>query len=326
MSFHLVLPIVGSGLLGSGILITFYVLTILILWSYYEAMFTEPGIVSMEIVPLFSSLSLSARTHRKGGSSGANVSSMQVMSGRKCDVDAVTVLNPFGPTTAVDAKSVSSRWTTTARLIVPRVWPSWISNCVGARNQKPFMLFLLYVGLAEGMAIVMTIKYCIHYKRRFQVMAAVGFNVAILPLDSDGVYIWRACKPSEGSCFYATMAHLLSSLRESFEYPDFCVHSDDLFCHLLCVLFCSPLRSAEECVVWPNVHRRIQWTRVRKERVVLRLSRGNHGRTLLSQLVPSLSRKEHWSGHSVTQHRSCSGRGLSWKERLTCLFETINTN
>lgn len=63
MSFHLVLPIVGSGLLGSGILITFYVLTILILWSYYEAMFTEPGIVSMEIVPLFSSLSLSARTH-----------------------------------------------------------------------------------------------------------------------------------------------------------------------------------------------------------------------------------------------------------------------
>ena len=121
MSFHLVLPIVGSGLLGSGILITFYVLTILILWSYYEAMFTEPGIVSMEIVPLFSSLSLSARTHRKGGSSGANVSSMQVMSGKKCDVDAVPVLNPFGPTTAVDAKSVSSRWTTTARLIVPRV-------------------------------------------------------------------------------------------------------------------------------------------------------------------------------------------------------------
>lgn len=51
------------------------------------------------------------------------------------------------------------------------------------------MLFLLYVGLVEGMAIVMTIKYCIHYKWRFQVMAAVGFNVAILPLDSDGVYI-----------------------------------------------------------------------------------------------------------------------------------------
>ena len=65
---------------------------------------------------------------------------------------------------------------------------SWISNCVGARNQKPFMLFLLYVGLAEGMAIVMTIKYCIFYKRRFQVPAVVSFDVAILPLDSYGVH------------------------------------------------------------------------------------------------------------------------------------------
>lgn len=51
------------------------------------------------------------------------------------------------------------------------------------------MLFLLYIGLAEGMAIVMTIKYCIHYKRRFQVVATAVFDVAILPLDSDGVYL-----------------------------------------------------------------------------------------------------------------------------------------
>lgn len=50
------------------------------------------------------------------------------------------------------------------------------------------MLFLLYVGLAEGMAVVLTIKYCIYYKRRFQVTAAIGFHVAILPLDSYGVH------------------------------------------------------------------------------------------------------------------------------------------
>ena len=50
------------------------------------------------------------------------------------------------------------------------------------------MLFLLYVGLAEGMAIVMTIKYCIFYKRRFQVPAVISFDVAILPLDSYGVH------------------------------------------------------------------------------------------------------------------------------------------
>ena len=44
---------------------------------------------------------------------------------------------------------------------------SWISNCVGARNQKPFMLFLLYVALDELLAVLMTVKYFIFYVDRY---------------------------------------------------------------------------------------------------------------------------------------------------------------
>ena len=52
MTFHLVIPILGVGYKSALILIPFYSCVILIIWSYYQAVFTEPGIVDMDVVGL----------------------------------------------------------------------------------------------------------------------------------------------------------------------------------------------------------------------------------------------------------------------------------
>ena len=50
MSTALVIPIIKNIFLQAIILITFYTILFLILWSYIQCIFTEPGIVNKDIV------------------------------------------------------------------------------------------------------------------------------------------------------------------------------------------------------------------------------------------------------------------------------------
>lgn len=52
MTFKLVTPFIKNEFLKAAILIFFYMILILICWSYAKCIFTEPGIVNSEIVEL----------------------------------------------------------------------------------------------------------------------------------------------------------------------------------------------------------------------------------------------------------------------------------
>ncbi|KNB45836.1 hypothetical protein JH06_0512 [Blastocystis sp. subtype 4] len=147
MTFHLVIPILGVGYKSALILIPFYSCVILILWSYYQAVFTEPGIVDMDVVRL---------SVFKGLKKGIQMQSIIIdaRSGVRCNC-----IKPF--------RAHHCRRCQKCILKMDHHCP-WISNCVGARNQKPFMLFLLYVSIGETIAIIMTIMYCRFYSSKFK--------------------------------------------------------------------------------------------------------------------------------------------------------------
>ena len=52
MTFQMVIPVVESKLVVALILISFYVLFILIVWSYVRSMFSDPGVVDRDIVAI----------------------------------------------------------------------------------------------------------------------------------------------------------------------------------------------------------------------------------------------------------------------------------
>ena len=54
--------------------------------------------------------------------------------------------------------------------LAPLLSCRWISNCVGMRNQKYFMLFLLYVAIDETLAFIMTIRFVNARMDKFQVL------------------------------------------------------------------------------------------------------------------------------------------------------------
>ena len=55
MTFHMVIPVIQSKLVVASILIPFYLVLILILWSYIKCTFSDPGIVDPQLVRSHSS-------------------------------------------------------------------------------------------------------------------------------------------------------------------------------------------------------------------------------------------------------------------------------
>ena len=55
MTFHMVIPVIQNKLLVASILIPFYLVLILILWSYIKCTFSDPGIVDPQLVRSHSS-------------------------------------------------------------------------------------------------------------------------------------------------------------------------------------------------------------------------------------------------------------------------------
>lgn len=55
MTFHMVIPVIQNKLIVASILIPFYLVLILILWSYIKCTFSDPGIVDPQLVRSHSS-------------------------------------------------------------------------------------------------------------------------------------------------------------------------------------------------------------------------------------------------------------------------------
>ena len=55
MTFQMVIPIIQNKLIVASILIPFYLVLILILWSYIKCTFSDPGIVDPQLVRSHSS-------------------------------------------------------------------------------------------------------------------------------------------------------------------------------------------------------------------------------------------------------------------------------
>ena len=55
MTFHMVIPVIQNKLLVASILVPFYLVLILILWSYIKCTFSDPGIVDPQLVRSHSS-------------------------------------------------------------------------------------------------------------------------------------------------------------------------------------------------------------------------------------------------------------------------------
>ena len=55
MTFHMVIPVIQNKLLVASILVPFYLVLILILWSYIKCTFSDPGIVDPQLVGSHSS-------------------------------------------------------------------------------------------------------------------------------------------------------------------------------------------------------------------------------------------------------------------------------
>ena len=50
MTFHMVIPVIQNKLVVASILIPFYLVLILILWSYIKCTFSDPGVVDTQLV------------------------------------------------------------------------------------------------------------------------------------------------------------------------------------------------------------------------------------------------------------------------------------
>ena len=50
MTFQMVIPVIQSKLVVASILIPFYLVLILILWSYIKCTFSDPGVVDPQLV------------------------------------------------------------------------------------------------------------------------------------------------------------------------------------------------------------------------------------------------------------------------------------
>ena len=50
MTFQMVIPVIQSKLVVASILIPFYLVLILILWSYIKCTFSDPGVVDSQLV------------------------------------------------------------------------------------------------------------------------------------------------------------------------------------------------------------------------------------------------------------------------------------
>ena len=55
MTFQMVIPVIQNKLLVASILVPFYLVLILILWSYIKCTFSDPGIVDPQLVRSHSS-------------------------------------------------------------------------------------------------------------------------------------------------------------------------------------------------------------------------------------------------------------------------------
>lgn len=50
MTFQMVIPVIQNKLIVASILIPFYLVLILILWSYIKCTFSDPGVVDTQLV------------------------------------------------------------------------------------------------------------------------------------------------------------------------------------------------------------------------------------------------------------------------------------
>lgn len=50
MTFQMVIPVIQNKLVVASILIPFYLVLILILWSYIKCTFSDPGVVDTQLV------------------------------------------------------------------------------------------------------------------------------------------------------------------------------------------------------------------------------------------------------------------------------------
>lgn len=50
MTFQMVIPVIQNKLIVASILIPFYLVLILILWSYIKCTFSDPGVVDPQLV------------------------------------------------------------------------------------------------------------------------------------------------------------------------------------------------------------------------------------------------------------------------------------
>ena len=55
MTFQMVIPVIQNKLLVASILVPFYLVLILILWSYIKCTFSDPGVVDPQLVRSHSS-------------------------------------------------------------------------------------------------------------------------------------------------------------------------------------------------------------------------------------------------------------------------------
>ena len=58
MTFQMVIPVIQNKLVVASILIPFYLVLILILWSYIKCTFSDPGVVDTQLVGSHPSIDL----------------------------------------------------------------------------------------------------------------------------------------------------------------------------------------------------------------------------------------------------------------------------
>ena len=106
---------------------------------------------------------------------------------------------------------------------------SWVNNCVGRRNQKYFILFIVYVFLGEGYSLCMAIgRGIVCLPKSAKVFSSVSMRYFLFTLPILTVYVPCACCAVHRSNASFRLTHLPS-----------CRH----FIHLLfCVCRCDGVR------------------------------------------------------------------------------------